>query len=141
VNTQANSPGHPAQLGHEHLHREAPAGLQVRGRVGEDRQLLVLRGHVHDRVRHQVHEIEGAGHARGGHVADGHRDRLGAGLGEQLFCHVRGQLDAVHGDPRALSGSATRPVPTANSSADPPRPSSASRSTIGPRTGGSNLAA
>jgi hypothetical protein len=43
--------------------------------------------------------------------------------------------------PRALSGSATRPVPTANSSAGPPRASSASRSTMGPRTDGPNLAA
>ncbi len=42
--------------------------------------------------------------------------------------------------PRALSGSATRPVPTANSSAGPPRASSASKSTIGPRTDGSNMA-
>ena len=42
---------------------------------------------------------------------------------------------------RALSGSATRPVPTANSSAGPPRASSASRSTMGPRTDGPNLAA
>ena len=42
--------------------------------------------------------------------------------------------------PRALSGSATRPVPTANSSAGPPRASSASRSTIGSSTDGSNLA-
>jgi hypothetical protein len=75
---------HPAELGHEHLHHEPSVRLQVRGRVGEDRQLIVLGGDVHDRVRHQVHEPEGPRDAGGGHVADGHRDRIGAGLGEQL---------------------------------------------------------
>ena len=43
--------------------------------------------------------------------------------------------------PRALSARATRPVPTANSTAGPPRASSASRPVMGPRTDGSNRAA
>jgi hypothetical protein len=38
--------------------------------------------------------------------------------------------------PRARSARATRPVPTANSTAGPPRASSASRPVIGPRTEG-----
>lgn len=42
--------------------------------------------------------------------------------------------------PRPLSGSATRPVPTANSRAGPPCANSASRSTVGLSTGGSNIA-
>ncbi len=41
--------------------------------------------------------------------------------------------------PRAASGSAIRPVPIANSSARPPPASSASRSTAGPTTAGSNM--
>ena len=43
--------------------------------------------------------------------------------------------------PCALSLRATRPVPTANSTAGPPRASSASRPVIGPRIDGSNKAA
>jgi hypothetical protein len=43
-------------------------------------------------------------------------------------------------DALALSGTATRPVPTANSSAGPPRANSARRSTVGSRTDGSNIA-
>jgi hypothetical protein len=43
------------------------------------------------------------------------------------------------GTPRALSGSATRPVPAANSSADPYPASEASTSTQGPSTAGSNM--
>ena len=43
------------------------------------------------------------------------------------------------GTPRAASGNATRPVPTANSSAAPSPASSASRSTVGPSTSGSNI--
>ena len=45
------------------------------------------------------------------------------------------------GTPRSLSGSATRPVPTANSSAAPPPASEASTSTAGPSTAGSNISA
>jgi len=45
------------------------------------------------------------------------------------------------GIPRALSGMATRPVPTANSSAGPSPASSASTPTMGSRTAGSNMAA
>jgi hypothetical protein len=81
------------------LHHEAPAGLRVRGRVGEDRQLIVLSGDIHDRVRHQVHQPEAPSHAGGCHVADGHRDRSGAGLGEQPLRHEPRQLDAPHRDP------------------------------------------
>jgi hypothetical protein len=56
IRAEGEDPGrlagrHPAQLGHEHLHHEAPAGRQVRGRVGEHRQQIVLSGDVHDRVR------------------------------------------------------------------------------------------
>ncbi len=40
------------------------------------------------------------------------------------------------GTPRAASGRATRPVPTASSSARPSPASSASRSTVGPSTSG-----
>ncbi|MGH3210796.1 MAG: hypothetical protein ACRDNO_23875 [Trebonia sp.] len=45
------------------------------------------------------------------------------------------------GTPRSLSGSATRPVPTANSSAAPPSASEASTSTVGRRTSGANIRA
>src|SRR5450432_3750603 len=45
------------------------------------------------------------------------------------------------GTPRALNGRATRPVPTANSSAAPPRAVAAKKSTIGLRTDGSNIVA
>ena len=71
----------------------------MRGGVGEDRQLIVLGGDVHDRVRHQVDQCEGAGHAGGGHIADSYRDPIGARLSEQLSGHVRRQLNAVRGDP------------------------------------------
>jgi hypothetical protein len=43
--------------------------------------------------------------------------------------------------PRARSGIATRPVPIANSSAAPSPASSASTSTVGPSTAGSNISA
>lgn len=43
--------------------------------------------------------------------------------------------------PRARNGSATRPVPIANSSAAPAPASSHRRSTAGPTTAGSNIAA
>ena len=43
--------------------------------------------------------------------------------------------------PRSDSGSAIRPVPIANSSTAPPPASSASRSTAGPTTAGSNTLA
>ena len=43
------------------------------------------------------------------------------------------------GTPRALSGSATRPVPTANSSAGPSPASEASMSTHGPSRSGANI--
>ena len=45
------------------------------------------------------------------------------------------------GTPRAASGSATLPVPIANSSAAPSPASSTSRSTVGPTTSGANMAA
>ncbi len=45
----------------------------------------------------------------------------------------------VTGTPRSASGMATRPVPMANSSAAPSPASSASRSTVGPRTSGANM--
>ena len=43
------------------------------------------------------------------------------------------------GTPRSASGSAIRPVPIANSSAAPSPASSASKSTAGPITAGSNM--
>jgi len=43
--------------------------------------------------------------------------------------------------PLSLSGTATRPVPIANSSARPPAASSASRSTAGPNTSAENIPA
>ncbi|WP_311774392.1 hypothetical protein [Micromonospora carbonacea] len=45
----------------------------------------------------------------------------------------------VTGTPRSASGTATRPVPTANSSAAPSPASVASRSTVGPSTSGANM--
>ena len=50
------------------------------GGVGEHGDLLVLGGHVHDRVEHEVDEPEGAVDAGRGHVADRHRDGVGPGL-------------------------------------------------------------
>ena len=47
----------------------------------------------------------------------------------------------VTGTPRSASGTATRPVPMASSSARPPPASSTSRSTVGPRTSGANMPA
>lgn len=65
--------GHPAELRHDHLDHEAASGREVRGRVGEDHQLFVLGGDIHDRVRYQIHEREGRpGNARSRHVAEGH---------------------------------------------------------------------
>jgi hypothetical protein len=43
--------------------------------------------------------------------------------------------------PRAASGSATRPVPTASSSAAPPAARWARKSTVGPSTAGTHCAA
>jgi hypothetical protein len=43
------------------------------------------------------------------------------------------------GTPRLASGLATRPVPLANSSARPSPASSASRSTLGPKTSEANM--
>ena len=63
-------------------------------------------------------------------------DGSAPGLARSTLDHVRRQLDAGTVTPRALSGSATRPVPIANSSAPPPAASSASRSTAGPTTSG-----
>jgi hypothetical protein len=83
VKTRAVSPGGTLRSwGDDHLHHEAAARRQLGGRVGEDRELGVLAGDVHDRVRHQVDQRERRpGHLGRGHVADGHRDRAGAGLG------------------------------------------------------------
>ena len=52
---------------------------------------------------------------------------------------VRHGLQPVTGTPRAASGRATRPVPTANSSARPPSAATTRRSTVGPRTSGANI--
>jgi hypothetical protein len=55
--------------------------------------------------------LKAPGDADGSHVADDHRDRISAGLGEQLPGHVRGQLDAVHGDPPLAQRERHSPCP------------------------------
>ena len=110
----------PAHLGHGDLDDEAAAGLQVGGGVGEDGDLLALRGHVHDRVEHEVDERERTLDACRRHVADGHRHAVGAGLGPQLVDHVRGQLDAADGDPTGR-GAARPPSPSRRPAPAPDR--------------------
>jgi hypothetical protein len=100
-------------------------------------QLIVLDGDVHDRVRHQVHRCEGPGHASGPHVASGHKERGGTGLG---------------GRRSAIGRARSMPSPRAEPEGHPPdagrelygllaRASPASRPVIGPRTDASKRAA
>jgi hypothetical protein len=72
--------GHPAELGDDHLNHEASAGLQVRGRVGEDRQLspCVVTFMIVFATRYTSMRVPG--HAGDRHVADGHGDRASASL-------------------------------------------------------------
>ena len=91
--------GDASQLGDDHLDHKATTWLEVSGGVGKNCDLFVLRGDVHDGVRHQVHEPEGPTDPCGRHVADGHRKGIGARLGPQLFHHVRGQLDPLYRGP------------------------------------------
>lgn len=48
----------PAELRHDHLDDEPATGFEVRGRIPEDVRLFGLGRHVHDRVPHQVHQVE-----------------------------------------------------------------------------------
>jgi hypothetical protein len=75
----------------------------MRRRVGEYRQLIVLRRDVHDRVRYQVHQREGrAGNAGTLHVANRHRDGGSARLGGHPLGHRPRQLQAMHRGPPAV---------------------------------------
>ena len=100
--------GHPAAVWYQSLAHDPsvlrpsrPGGDEVRGRVGEGRQLIVSGGDVHDRVGHQVHEHEpeGSGHVSGGHVADGYQHGAAAPVCRLAAGSCAGQLDAMHLDP------------------------------------------
>ena len=95
---------HPPELGDDQLDHEAPARFDMRSRGGEHGELVVLRGHVHDRVGDEVHERERARDASRRHVADRHRHGVRPRLGLQLLDHVRRELDAMHLDTARAQG-------------------------------------
>jgi len=69
------------------------------------------------------------------HVTDRHRDGSAGGLPTELVHHRGRDLDAVHVHAAFAQGTATRPVPIANSRASPAEPSSArARSAAGRRS-------
>ena len=78
------------------LDDEAPAGLEVFGRVAECRNLSLLRGDVRDRVPDEVHESERASDVGGGVITDRRADRVCARLVVELVDHPRGDVDAGH---------------------------------------------
>jgi hypothetical protein len=86
----------PLELRHCDVDDEVPAASQVRSRVAEALDLLVLRREVGDRVPHDVDDVECAVHSGGRAVPDRGTDLIGARLGEQLPDHRSGQVDAVH---------------------------------------------
>lgn len=103
----------PAQVGHPHLDQEQSAPPQVRGRITEDVDLPVLRGHVTDGVEHQVGQGELAGYPRRRHVADRDLDLVAARLAGDPRSHRPAHLDAAHrhatrsqrgGDPAGSDG-------------------------------------
>jgi hypothetical protein len=127
----------PPQLRHHDLDQEASAEHQVRRGVAEARDLCLLRREVHDRVEDQVHDREGILDRRRREVAD-RRRRVWRGAGSTIAPE---RSIACTGTPRPASGSATLPVPMPNSRARSFPASSARKSTVGPRTSGSNLSA
>ncbi len=99
VNGRNVSPGRePLEIGQHHLDHEAPARLEVRGRVLEARDLRVLRGQVHDRVEDEVGDREASLDRRRREVADRDADRLGARLGLQPRDHRLREVDAADAD-------------------------------------------
>ena len=86
----------PLQPRNTDLDHETAAGLEVRRRVAEARDLRRLRGQVHDRVEHQVGEGERPVHRGRGEVADRHADSVRAGLRPQPRDHRLRHVDAVH---------------------------------------------
>ena len=107
----------PPQRRHRHLDDEVTAPVEVCGRVAEALHLLVLGQQVRDGVVHEVDERERAVDPGRRHVADRHGHTVRTGFGPQAIDHRPGELEAGDVDARArLSGRATRPVPTANSS-------------------------
>ena len=89
-----------------------PPGRSCAAALANTADLFVLRGDVHDRVEHEVDEIERSIRG-GGQVADRHGDVRAVRLGPQPLDHRRGQLDAVHGHPRRPERQGDRPVPIA----------------------------
>src|SRR4051812_40757962 len=131
----------PLQLGNARLDDEAPARRQMCRRVLEAGDLAVLRGQVEDRVEDEVDEREVAVHARRGHVAARASIRSAPGFSRRRASMASELSMPATRTPRSASGSAIRPVPIANSTAAPSPASSASRSTAGPSTRGSNMLA
>jgi len=81
-------------LGNHDLDDEVSTRSEVRRRIGNDCELLILSGHVHDGVPDQVHEPEGSWYSSCRHIPDGHGHMIGPVLGAQLLHHVRRQLDS-----------------------------------------------
>ena len=69
-----------AKIGNAHLDDEAATCFEVSSSIGETLNLLLLRGEVSDRVKHEVHEPEAAFNSGCGHVPDRHLDALGTVL-------------------------------------------------------------
>lgn len=68
----------------------------MRGRIAEDVDLPVLRGHVADGVEHQIDHRELTGHPRRRHIADRDLDRVATRLARDPRRHRPAQLDATH---------------------------------------------
>ena len=86
----------PLEVGDADLDHEAAAGLEVRGRVAEARDLRLLRRQVHDRVVDEIDERERPVHPRRREVADRHADVVAARLRAQPRDHRLREVDPVH---------------------------------------------
>ena len=127
------------QLGHPQLDDEPASRSEVPGGVAETVDLLGLRQQVGDRVEDEIDERVLPGGPGGGHVADDHRDGSLVHLGRSCSTIAADSSMPVTAAPRCARGTATRPVPMANSSAGPVPASSASRSTVGSSTSAANM--
>jgi hypothetical protein len=122
----------PGQVRDEALEDEHPARIEHARHVAEVLRLPRLAEQAEQRVEHQVHQPEPAADRHLGHVSQGDRDRLTARLGPHPFHHPADASTPSTVIPRAASGSATRPVPMASSSARPSAARPARSSTAGP---------
>src|SRR5437899_3099604 len=87
-----------ARSGTKHSMTNIPPGSSAR-HAGEALRLPRLAEQAEQRVEHQVHQPEPAADRYLGHVTDGDRDRVAAGLSPQPFHHRGRGVKPLYGDP------------------------------------------